>query len=256
MLHSYAWYSVLYEFILKTDDEELLQMDIQEQKSARRKVNREKGDLLATGASVEVFSSASPEDEDDVETYVAEADDRVELQIIVGNQRELKMRVAELLLAFLDIESRNKAEIDMSYKKISERINRSKQQEKKMITDFLRSMDPDQRRVEDELKKAKLGRWNVGMQKGLVHYDKETYDRERNELFLQLNDPSATASDDIDAIIGSRGVEDLEADQEADADAAADQEAYNIGGLGEEYGDGQYYDEDVDEGDEEGFGYD
>lgn len=256
MLHSYAWYSVLYEFILKTDDEELLQMDIQEQKSARRKANREREDALAAGVSVERFSSSSIEDEDDVETYAAEADDRVELQIVVGNQRELKMRVAELLLAFLEIESRNKAEIDMSYKSISERINRSKQQEKKMITDFLRNMDPEERQVENELKMIKEGRWNVGMQKGLVHYDKDTYDRERNELFLQLNDPSATISNDIDSMIRRRDVADLEADQEADADAAADQEAYDIGGLGEEYGDGRYYDEDVEDGDEAGFGYD
>jgi hypothetical protein len=254
MLHSYAWYSVLYEYILKTDDEDLLQLDIQEKKLTRRQANREKADVLSAGASVEVFPSTESENEDDIETFVQEADDRVELQIVVGNQRELKMRVAELLLSFLEIESHNKVEIDMSYKDIDARINRSKQQEKKMITDFLRNMDPEERRVEDALKMMKLGRWNVGMQKGLVHYDKDTYDRERNELFLQLNDPLA-ATDNIDAMISGRGVEDLEADEEADADAAADQEAYNIRGLGEEYGDGRYYEEDVDEEQEDGFGY-
>jgi hypothetical protein len=249
MLHSYTWYSVIYEYILKSDDEDLLRMDIQEQKSARRRANQEKKDVLAAGISQELF-----EDEDDVEAYAEEVDDRVELQIVVGNKRELKMRVAELLLAFLDMEDSTKVEIDMSYKDIDARIRRSKQQEKKMITDFLRNMDPDQRRVEDELKKAKLGRWNVGMQKGLVHYDKETYDRERNELFMQLNEIGGP-TDSMDAMISMRGVEDLEAEMDADADAAGDLEAYDIRGLGEEYGDGNYYDEDVEEEGEDGFGY-
>ena len=246
MLHSYAWYSTLYEYILKTDDLDLLQMDIQERKMARRKANQEKQDILDIGNSMEVL---------DREELGVEMDLRVEQEIVVGNQRELKMRVAEMLLAFLDMESGNKGETDMSYKDIDNRIRMSKQQEKKMITDFFRNMDSDERQVEYVLKMQKLGRWNVGMQKGLVHYDKDTYDRERNELFMRLNDPLATAADDIDAALNSREVADLEAEAEADADAYADKEAYDIGGLGEEYGDGNYYEENVDDQDDEGFGY-
>lgn len=252
MLHTYTWYSVLYEYILKTEDEDLLQMDVQERKSMRRRANREKSDAFLPGGTQE--GVGLDEEEGDEDAIADEQDDRAEIQIQVGNQRELKLRVAELLLAFLDVEEKNKRDVDMSYKDIDASIRRSKLQEKKMITDFLRNMDPDQRRVEDELKKAKLGRWNVGMQKGLVHYDKDTYDRERNELFLQLNDPTA-AFDNMEAMITTRGVEDLEADMEAEADAAADQEAYDIGGLGEEYGNGRYYDDDVDEEQEDGFGY-
>ena len=124
-----------------------------------------------------------------------------------------------------------------------------------MITDFFRNMDSDERQVEYALEMQRLGRWDVGMQKGLVHYDKDTYDRERNELFMRLNDPLATAADDIDAVLNSREVDDLEAEADADADAAGDQEAYDIGGLGEEYGDGNYYEENVDDQDDEGFGY-
>ena len=32
----------------------------------------------------------------------------------------------------------------------------------------------------------KLGRWNVGLRKGLVDYDKERYTEERNNLIEQL----------------------------------------------------------------------
>jgi hypothetical protein len=246
MLHSYAWYSTLYEYILKSDDLDLLQMDIQSRKMARRQAKQEKEDVLGIGSSREVL---------DTENFGDELDVRVEQEIVVGNQRELKVRVAKMLLAFLDMENGNKGETDMSYKDIDSRIRISKQQEKKMITDFFRNMDSDERQVEYALEMQRLGRWDVGMQKGLVHYDKDTYDRERNELFMRLNDPLATAADDIDAVLNSREVDDLEAEADADADAAGDQEAYDIGGLGEEYGDGNYYEENVDDQDDEGFGY-
>jgi hypothetical protein len=71
---------------------------------------------------------------------------------------------------------------------------------------------------------------------------------------MQLNE-IGVPTDSMDAMISMRGVEDLEAEMNADADAAGDLEAYDIRGLGEEYGDGNYYDEDVEEEGEDGFGY-
>ena len=51
-------------------------------------------------------------------------------------------------------------------------------------------MDYDERRVEDTKKILKLGRWNIGLRKGLVDYDKGRYVEERNELFNQLSNRS------------------------------------------------------------------
>jgi len=34
-------------------------------------------------------------------------------------------------------------------------------------------MEKDERKIEDMLKKFKLGRWNIGMQKGIFQYDKD-----------------------------------------------------------------------------------
>ena len=54
---------------------------------------------------------------------------------------------------------------------------RRKNIEKKKITDDLGNMDKFQRQIEDEMKKYKLGKWSVGIQKSLVHYDKATFDK-------------------------------------------------------------------------------
>jgi hypothetical protein len=102
-------------------------------------------------------------------------------------------------------------------------------------------MDSEERRVEDLKKNYRLGRWNVGLQKGLVKYDKETYDREREDFLKRM------AGLDVEERVEDnqlREVEDLIRDAEMDADADGDAEAFDIGDLGEDYMDGNYYHED------------
>jgi len=232
MLMTYIWYTAICEFIEATDNEELLYTDVLNRKQERRDAIREDADPLLYGES-EVSVSEDLEDQaDDL--------DELEVQIKMGNSKELKTRVAELLLTFLEIENKNKSEIDASYQSLDKQLRRSRQKEKKLITDFLKNLDPDERRVEDNKKALKLGRWNVGMQKGLVKYDKATYERERAEMINQLNGEIA----DIDDNQVAKGADDLERDAEADIDEFYDKEANDIGELDEEYGDGNYYAED------------
>jgi hypothetical protein len=232
MLMTYIWYTAICEFIEATDNEELLYTDVLNRKQERRDAIREDADPLLYGES-EVSVSEDLEDQaDDL--------DELEVQIKMGNSKELKTRVAELLLTFLEIENKNKSEIDASYQSLDKQLRRSRQKEKKLITDFLKNLDPDERRVEDNKKALKLGRWNVGMQKGLVKYDKATYERERAEMINQLNGEIA----DIDDNQVAKGADDLERDAEADIDEFYEKEANDIGELDEEYGDGNYYAED------------
>jgi len=232
MLMTYVWYTALCEFIEATDNEELLYTDVLNRKQERRDAIREDADPLLYGES-EALTTEDNEDQ-------AEDLDELEVQIKMGNSKELKTRVAELLLTFLEIENRSKSEIDASYQSLDKQLRRSRQKEKKMITDFLKNLDPDERRVEDNKKALKLGRWNVGMQKGLVKYDKATYERERAEMINQLNGEIMEAEDNQAA----KGADDLERDAEVDADEFYEKEANDIGELDEEYGDGNYYAED------------
>jgi hypothetical protein len=182
----------------------------------------------------------------DADTDIADASDSInEVQIDVGNQMELKSHIAELLLTFLELENRTKDQIDFSYTDLDAKLRRSRIQEKKLITDYLRDMDNDERKVEDTKKALKLGRWNVGMQKGLVDYDAATYERERNEMIARLNNEPTV--EDEGELFMDRDIDDLERDERDDEDADADREAYDIQGLDEDYNDGVYYNEDAEE---------
>ena len=151
----------------------------------------------------------------------------------MGNTMELKTRVAKLLLTFLDIERDNK-KILLSYDEIAKKIRKEKNIEKQKIIEYLGNMDKEERQIEDQFKRYKMGRWNVGLQKGLVQYDKKTYDRET------AANAESEAMLDMDA-------EQLDALDKAAADEEEDNEATDISHLGEDYQDGDYYGEDDDE---------
>jgi hypothetical protein len=236
MLMVYLWYSVIYEYIMSTDDEELLHTDLQIRKGDRRESIRSRLDSFTPGESSERLT-----------TELSENDVMNEIQIETGNQIELKQRTCELLLAFLEIEGKTKKTVNLSYADISKKTSRSKQEEKKMITDFLAEMNKDERKVENEKKNAKLGRWSVGMQKGIFQYDKETNERERAEFISRMNQlPTDIGEDTNDPII--RDVDQVERDAEDEVNEFYDREAVDIGGLNEDYMDGAYYSED--EGDD------
>ena len=242
MLFSYCWYSTLYEFIISTDDPELLKLDIRESKRERReKIDEFKDPANLTEASMEDAG-------DDLSEYNSEITD---IQIVSGNKMELKSKVCSMLLSFINMEKVAKNAIDQPYSSISKKVSRTKQQEKKSITDFLENMEKDERKIEDMLKKFKMGRWNIGMQKGVFQYDKATYERDRDANLgrmyndLEVNDFENAQPTDMD-------VNELTAFEEQENIAQYDGEGMDISHFGEDYADGAYYEEDVDRD----FGYD
>ncbi len=232
MLLTHVWYATLMEYIKATDNDELIYTDILDGKEARRAQIRENMDTFTLG---ETESELTPDS--DLAEY---NEDLLEVDIKKGDKKLLKTRVAGLLAAFLEMEMSVKSSLDISYFDLDKKIHKSKQIEKKRITDFFRNKDDEERRVEDEKKMLKLGRWNVGMQKGLVQYDKATYEREVLEMMsYEQMDANEEAENQV-----ARDVNDLNREGEEDDEAFYDREANDIEGLGEEYGDGNYYEED------------
>jgi len=232
LLFTYIWYSVLLEFVEISNDPEMVQMDVVNRRKQRSKKIAENDDSMNAQDSVLELD----ENTDMAET----ADDLDEVQIEMGNQMELKSHVAELLITFLEIDNKTKESVDFSYVNLNAKLRRSRIEEKKLITDYLRDMDNEERRVEDTKKSLKLGRWNVGMQKGLVNYDDATYERERNEMIARLGNEGAV-EDESDLLV-LREVEDL--DKEGVDGEDGD---FGIDGLDEDYNDGVYYAEDAEE---------
>jgi hypothetical protein len=185
---------------------------------------------------------------DDVSEYNAEM---MDIQIVSGNKMELKTKVCSMLLSFINIEKIAKNAIDQPYHSISKKVSRTKQQEKKSITDFLENMEKDERKIEDMLKKFKMGRWNIGMQKGVFQYDKVTYERDRDaNLARMYNDLEVNELENAEQM--DMDVNDLIALEEQENMEQYDGEGMDISHYDEDYADGVYYQEDQDHD----FGYD
>ena len=111
-----------------------------------------------------------------------------EVQIYSDTTTDIKNKIAKLLKSFLQIEINNKKTTNYSYDDIIKRVNMAKEREKKGFMDYLGEMSIENRKSEKLMKKYRLGKWNVGQQgqKRGFKYDKETYERERNELIVQM----------------------------------------------------------------------
>ena len=82
--------------------------------------------------------------------------------------------------------------------------------------------------------------WNDG------EYDKDTYERERNELLTQLqSDEASKQYEQVSEM--RREIFDLDKDDEIAQDEFYEQEANDISQLNEDYMDGTFYPEDVDD---------
>ena len=239
LLFVYCWYSILHEYIQCVNDPNLLDMDVQEMKRTKRNEIRE-----SQNRSNYIESTILDEDVDESNANT----ELIQMEIRRADTRELKERVCNLLYTFLNIEMKNKKVLDRSYNEISRKVRRSKEEEKKTITDYLENMEKDERKVEDMIKNFKLGRWNVGTQKGVFMYDKGTYDQEREANLLRFaQDLEGNVHGEGDFNEETYDVDDLERYDNQMNDEFYDNEATDIGHFGVEYMDEGYYGDDVEE---------
>jgi hypothetical protein len=247
-LFVFTFYSVLNEYIDSASDPDLLRADIEEFKQIRRyKINENKNPANQIAAQFEDLDEELVQSEIDLQEY----------KINIGNAEELKERVCQLLLGYLEIEEKNKIVANFSYEKIMKLVRRDRDKEKHSIVEELGNLSIEQRRIEDMLKKYKIGRWNVGQQKGLVQYDAATNERETNEMLgrmlgdaeendmktLMMEVYDRTELADEEAMVD---VEELDAYKGDATEGYYDGEGEDIHEFGDEYGDGVYYEEDHD----------
>ena len=239
-LLEYIFLSVIHEYIIATDDSELIRTEVFETKKTNRNKIIEQNDI-----SIQFQTEFTDMNEEYEET----SDEIAEIQIDIGNKEELKVRIAKLLIAFINIARKNKNEIDLSYENIANAIRKRSENEKNRIVQRFEGLNKDEREIEDMKKKYKLDEWNVGQQKGLFVYDKTVSDRERMEqekedlIDIQkhgirkedfmLIQSSELLQNDIDDI------EDLENMEEDEPDMG-----YGLHSLKNNFHDGQFYSDD------------
>jgi len=237
LLITHCYYRAILEYVIMSDNDELIRTDVQVSKMNRR-------EMIASDA--DESSKIETRGEGINETTIESDTALHEVQIITGDRPELKERVASLLYTFMQIEQENKAAVNISYDSIMKKVRRSREKEKAGFVAYLGKMSIQERSVENQFKKYKLGRWNIGQQKGLVSYDHQTYERERGEIVDQLNMEMEDGAIDLVSDM-RRDIYNIEQEEQSDQEEEYNQEAYDIQGLGEDYMDGAYYEEDMDD---------
>jgi hypothetical protein len=244
LLFNYLFNSVLYEYIQKSNDPEVMNADKVNIRKERIATNERNLDTTEDIRGVEVGNRPAAEGD----TYMTENERLNEIQLLAGSMENIKKKTVELLVAFLAIGEESKKSINKSYKTVSERVVRSKLEEKKSITDYFKNMTDDARKVEYTMKMLKLGRWNLGMQKGVFEYDKAVYDKEHTDIVDMLNSNGAGENALNDYVIQpsekAMDVADLEREEAKAAENEYENEQLGIQHLGEDYTDGNYYGED------------
>jgi len=177
-------------------------------------------------------------------------DDRIEFDtnLISGDKKELKQKIANLLIEFLLIMNSYKEIVDISHDQVVDRIFKLREKEKDLITDRLKDMTDEMRDADTILKVNKLGVWSKGLQKGLTTYVKETYDEEREfvEQMLQYERKAQRKIRESNMDEGNIDIVLDELMEENDRENEIENEAYDIGGYTEDYLDGQFEGDDVD----------
>lgn len=237
-IYTYCFYSIIYEYIVLANDTDLIRADLEINKTTRRQEIADEYNVSnQLGAQVNIIDDNMMNEQNTLE----------EIQIKTGNLLELKERVAELIITFIEIEQVNKHALNITYNDIINKVNRSKDEEKQGIIKYLGKMNIDERKIEDMFKKHKLGRWNIGMQKGIFQYDQSTYDRERNELISKLYEDTPDISEEPN--IESLDIDELERIDEDTPGDDYNRDTYDFKDLNEDYIDGDFYPEDRDDDD-------
>lgn len=174
------------------------------------------------------------------EGYIESGNDYEE-NIISGNLNSLQQNVARLICIYTNYIEDGLDIINLSYDNIKDKVHKTKEREKDLITDRLQTLTDEERNADTILKINKLGVWSKGLQKGLTQYVKETYDDERElrnemqKLENQLRKKDKNVGDhnlteELDNYIDS--LDDMN---------QIEHDEYDMTHMTDDYNDGNYY---------------
>lgn len=164
--------------------------------------------------------------------------------VMEGERQELRKRIASFISTVIEMMNQDKQIINYNHDSVKERVLRNKEFEKDMILDELDRLTDEERIIQNNFKRAKLGRWGKGLKRGVFQYVAEDYDEEREAIDEQLRRErrvnAAHQPNDM-----NRDIYMMEMEEQERADAEMDAEAYDMSGIGEDDDDG--YDQEPEE---------
>jgi hypothetical protein len=160
--------------------------------------------------------------------------------LLQGNLKNLKTSVANLMLTYLNLIYDSQERIDYSYDEVMDYVFKLKEREKDTFTDKLEGMTQEKRDVDNILKANRLGDWSKGLQKGVTRYVGKTYDEE-----VEIMSKIANMERSMGRKRGSEE-DDPEQLEQIDAEDMADAEVYDMAAMNDDYDDGNFGADEVD----------
>lgn len=202
---------------------------------------------IPESASATVFSTTSNDSIIDFETT---QEREFVSQMNEGAKKQVKIGVAKLLTVYMDMMLTHKLTVNVSYSYIMENVFKIQRAETRTFTERLELLKDDERESDSALKAAKLGRWNKGLQKSLTVYDKNMVDEDtlsNNARYQVLEQTIRLNKKNTELTDMDQAVEDYLEDQIAEEE---EQLELSMGGLGEDYYDGDPYGDEYGGGDD------
>jgi hypothetical protein len=249
-VHVFCLYMILSRILEVSQSYEVLNLGVQTSKKERLREREKRGEMdnerdLVVSMEDALEGSGFLDEEGAIDDYsIALQEDAEDRQVWEGKRSVLKEKIRQFIYDCLEVERDNKQVVDMTYEDLRQKQDETEKREKKRITDRLKNMEIYERRVENQMKDLKLGNWNVGLQKGLFQYDKETFKREMLEqqyglVSGGLEENIASGGVLYDTEWGDLGEDFLNGEE---ADRLRDMELNGeIMGLGEDWDDGGDY---------------
>ena len=177
---------------------------------------------------------------DDTNIYSDAGLQNVEEELMLeGDKKKLRSITAKLLYSFLKIMKKSIETIKTPYDVIMDKVFRLEEGEKRNFTKRLDSMTDEQRDVNVVMKINKLEEWGKGLKKGILAYDPEMYDEER-ETMLTIERDQKMLMKNPDVVEQNLDQFMVDLEMQKTSDQIIDDEAYDMSHMSEDYDDGHY----------------
>jgi len=177
---------------------------------------------------------------DDMESHVDISIQREDNELILeGNKNALKKTTSNLMFSYLKMITKTMDVVKTPYNVIMDRVFRLQEGEKHQFTQRLDSMTDEQRDVNVVMKINKLEEWGKGLKKGILSYDANVYDEEREAMLkIESNQRMLFSNPDVVDRNIDQYMTDLNDEQRTSEEIEND--AYDMSHMTDDYQDGHY----------------
>lgn len=162
LLFEYYLLRILINYIELSDEEDMIVTEIRKETQV-----------------TDIYTTEYLEETENMIDISLSSRNEVNARLLTGNKKNLRQKIAELLISFIDILNNQKNTVDTSHEEIQDRVFKLREKEKDLVTDRLKRMTDEERDADTILKINKLGMYSKGLQKGLTVLDKDFYDEEQ-----------------------------------------------------------------------------